>query len=70
VAVADPEAARFRCGQTVAASATATGGRCRVYQADGAFIGIGELDAGALRPHRLVRQEAAAAAVCSAAETL
>ncbi len=56
VAIAEPEAARFRCGQTVAAPALAAGGRFRVYHADGAFIGIGEIDSGALRPHRLVRE--------------
>ena len=59
VAVADPEAARFRCGQTVPAPALAAGGRFRVYHADGAFIGIGEIGSGALRPQRLVRQDAA-----------
>jgi len=59
VAVAEPEAARFRCGQAVAAPALAAGGRFRVYHADGAFIGIGEIGSGALRPHRLVRQDAA-----------
>jgi hypothetical protein len=37
----------------------AAGGRFRVYHADGAFIGIGEIASGALRPHRLVRQDAA-----------
>jgi len=59
VAVAEPEAARFRCGQAVPVPALAAGGRFRVYHADGVFIGIGEIDSGALRPHRLVRQDAA-----------
>ncbi len=68
LAVAEPEAARFRCGQAVAAPSLAAGARFRVYHADGAFIGIGEIDGGALRPHRLVRQDAASpAAVRTAA---
>ena len=70
VAVAEPEAARFRCGQTVAAPALAAGGRFRVYHADGAFIGIGEAGGGELRPRRLMRQESAAAAAARAAASL
>jgi len=58
VAVAEPAAARFRCGQTVEAP-TVGAGRFRVYRADGVFIGIGEIVLGELRPRRLVRQDAA-----------
>jgi tRNA pseudouridine55 synthase len=69
VAVAAPAAARFRCGQTVTASGLAPG-RVRVSGADGAFIGIGEVGDGELRPRRLLRQDAAPPAAGSAARTL
>jgi len=66
VIVAEPAAARFRRGQTVAAPRP-TSGRCRVHGADGAFIGIGEMRDGELRPRRLLRHDAGSPA---AAQTL
>ena len=55
--VQDGLATRFRCGQAVPGSSVERG-RFRVYAADGAFIGVGEIDgAGELRPQRLLRQD-------------
>jgi tRNA pseudouridine55 synthase len=60
VAVTDRAAARFQLGQTVEPPPS-TPGRCRVYRADGAFLGIGEIGAaGELRPRRLVSQDGTA----------
>jgi tRNA pseudouridine55 synthase len=56
--VADAAAAKFRRGQSVPAPPPAAG-RFRVYDADGAFIGVGEAAGGALRPRRLLRQDTA-----------
>jgi tRNA pseudouridine55 synthase len=55
--VAAAAAGRFCHGQPVAAPPAASG-RYRVYDADGAFIGVGEAGAGELRPRRLLRQDA------------
>jgi tRNA pseudouridine55 synthase len=70
VTLADPEATRFRCGQTVAAPQAAAG-RFRVHGADGAFLGLGEISGDELRPRRLVRHDAPApGAARAAAQTL